>query len=210
MNESKDLIDGLHVSRQELKDELKRVSQVIEIKADSEILRVGQFVKVIPIVLKGAIKVFTQSEDRDLLLYYIEPNESCIMSFTAGMNGEPSKIYAMTETDTIAMLIPTDEVRSLIKQYPEFNSIFFEQYNLRYTDLLDTINQIIFTKLDDRLLEYLKKKIELSGSNEVEISHREIAHDLGTAREVVSRIIKKLEKEDKLEQNNHVIKLTAL
>lgn len=203
-------LDHISFKSRELKNEIKTVSEIIEIKADSEILRVGQFVKVIPIVLKGAIKVFTQSEDRDLLLYYIEPNESCIMSFTAGINDEPSKIYAIAETDTVAMLIPTDEVRKLIKKYPEFNSIFFEQYNLRYTDLLDTINQIIFTKLDDRLVEYLKKKIELSGSNEVEISHREIAHDLGTAREVVSRIIKKLEKENRLEQNNHVIKLKEL
>jgi CRP/FNR family transcriptional regulator len=203
-------LDHIRFKSEELKNEIHAVSEIIEIEADSEILRVGQFVKVIPIVLIGAIKVFTQSEDRDLLLYYIEPNESCIMSFTAGINDEPSKIYAIAETDTVAMLIPIDEVRKLIKKYPEFNSIFFEQYNLRYTDLLDTINQIIFTKLDDRLIEYLKKKIELSGSNEVEISHREIAHDLGTAREVVSRIIKKLEKENKLEQNNHVIKLSAL
>ena len=205
-----DQLVKLPFKSKELIEELKSNSQIIEIKAGSEILKMGQFVKVIPIVLEGAIKVFTQNEDRDLLLYYIEPRESCIMSFTAGLNNEPSKVYASAESDTVAMLIPTDEVRKLIKKFPEFNAIFFEQYNLRYTDLLDTINQVIFTKLDDRLIEYLRKKIELSGSNEVEISHREIAHDLGTAREVVSRIIKKLEKENKLEQNNHGIKLNTL
>ena len=205
-----DQLVKLPFKSKELIEELKSNSQIIEIKAGSEILKMGQFVKVIPIVLEGAIKVFTQNEDRDLLLYYIEPRESCIMSFTAGLNNEPSKVYASAESDTVAMLIPTDEVRKLIKKFPEFNAIFFEQYNLRYTDLLDTINQVIFTKLDDRLIEYLRKKIELSGSNEVEISHREIAHDLGTAREVVSRIIKKLEKENKIEQNNHGIKLNTL
>lgn len=178
-----------------------------EIPKDTELLREGQFIKVIPLVLNGLIKVFTRHEDKELLLYYIKPNESCIMSFSAGINQQPSKIYATTEEDSHLLLIPTEKLGKWTRQFPEFNSLFFLQYNLRYSDLLDTINSLLFDKLDKRVYDYLKEKVAVTQHNPLKISHRQIASELGTAREVISRIVKKLELEGKVKQSATTIEI---
>lgn len=185
------------------------ISNSIEkkIPKNTEILREGQYVKVIPIVTSGLIKVLSKFDDKELLLYYIKTNESCIMSFNAGINNETSKIFAITEEDTTALLLPVDKVNYWIKKYPEFNYLFFQLFNIRYTDLIDTINQVLFKKMDSRLYSYLNKKIELTSTNPIKISHRQIANDLGTAREVISRVMKKLETENKVEQQGNLIKI---
>jgi CRP/FNR family transcriptional regulator len=184
----------------ELVSEIISVSLNKDIPKGSIILREGQYVKVIPIVTEGLIKVFSRHEDKELLLYYIKPNESCIMSFAASLKNEPSKIFAITEEDTTALLLPVDKISGWIKQFPDFNSLFFQQYNMRYSELLDTINHILFDKMDKRLYDYLQEKYKLTNKNPLKVSHRQIANDLGTAREVISRIMKKLESEGKVKQ----------
>lgn len=191
----------------ELLIEIEREGTIQELPADMEILRAGQYVKVIPIVLDGLIKVFNRHEDKELLLYYIKPNESCIMSFSASLKNEPSRVYAQTEESTKALLLPVDSVTKWIKQYPDINSLFFQQYNMRYGELLDTINHVLFDKLDKRLYDYLKEKSSLTGKNPIKISHRQIANELGTAREVISRTMKKLEAEDLVIQHSHEIEI---
>ncbi len=172
-----------------------------KIPKNTEILRAGQYVKVIPIVTEGLIKVFTKYEDKELLLYYIKPDESCIMSFAASLRNEPSKVFAITEENTTALLLPVDKVADWTKQFPDINLLFFQQYNQRYSELLSTINHVLFDKLDKRLLDYLVEKVRLTHKNPLKISHRTIATELGTAREVISRVIKKLENEGKVKQH---------
>ncbi len=191
----------------DLVDEITRVSTTQDIPKDNEILREGQYVKVIPVVLSGLIKVFTRHEDKELLLYYIRPNESCIMSFAASLKNEPSKVFAITEEDTTALLLPVDKVPGWTVQFPDINTIFFQQYNLRYSELLDTIHHLLFNKLDKRLYDYLKEKVRLTDKNPLKISHRQIANELGTAREVVSRVMKKLENEGKLRHHTNSIEV---
>ncbi len=182
-------------------------SVIREIPKDAEILREGQYVKVIPIVFKGLIKVCSSYEDKELLLYYIRPKESCIMSFAACLRNEPSKVFALAEEDTTALLLPVDKIPKWIKQYSEINTLFFQQYNLRYTELLDTIHHVMFDKMDKRLFDYLKEKLRLTNHNPLIISHRQIANDLGTAREVISRTMKKLETEHLVKQHTNSIEL---
>ena len=188
-------------------DEVLEHSKVQEIPKDTEILREGQYIKVIPLVIDGAIKVFTRFKEKELLLYYIRPDESCIMSFAASMKNEPSKVFAITEVDTQAILLPITKIEQWFNNYPKFNSLFFNLYNERYIDMLDTINHLLFNKLDQRVLIHLQEKEEISGDQLVKTTHKQIANELGTAREVISRVIKKLEKEDKLIQLNEGIKL---
>ena len=190
-----------------LVSQMMNVSLMQEIPKDTEILREGQFVKVIPIVLEGLIKVFTRHNDKELLLYYIRPEESCIMSFSASLKNEPSRVFAYTEQETTALLLPVDKVSLWIKEYPNFNNLFYQQYNLRYIELLDTIHHVLFEKMDTRLYEYLKEKVQLTGDNPLKISHRLIASELGTAREVISRVMKKLELEGKVKQHNNAIEI---
>ncbi|MBL4709712.1 MAG: Crp/Fnr family transcriptional regulator [Flavobacteriales bacterium] len=201
------MLQALSHLNSELVEEIETNSKTQEIEKDTEILREGQYVKVIPIVLNGLIKVFTRHGDKELLLYYIKPNESCIMSFSASLKNEPSKVFAITEENTTALLLPADQVSKWIKQFPDINTLFFQQYNLRYGELLDTIHHVLFDKMDKRLYDYLKEKVKLTGKNPLKISHRQIANELGTAREVISRVMKKLETEEKLKQHMHSIEL---
>ena len=172
----------------------------VDIPKDTEVMREGQYIKTIPIITKGLIKVFTRNEDKELLLYFIKPSESCIMTFDASLNNTPSKVYATTEEDSSVLLMPVEKVFQWLREYPEMNTLFFKQYNLRYTELIEMINKIIFDKLDNRVYEYLKSKMSLINQNPVKISHRQIANDLGTAREVITRILKKLENVGKIKQ----------
>jgi len=191
----------------QLTSEILEKSTIVDIPGNMEVMHEGQYVKAVPIVTNGLIRVYTRNEDKELLLYYIQPGESCIMSFDACLKNIPSKIYATTETDSSVLLMPTNHVFRWMKEYTEFNSLFFKQYNLRYNELLVMINNLLFEKMDVRILEHLKAKIKLTGKNPVKISHRQIANDLGTAREVVSRVMKKLEHEGKVKQLATEIKI---
>ncbi|TPN86928.1 Crp/Fnr family transcriptional regulator [Aquimarina algicola] len=195
-----------HLSH-DLASEIIKNSIIKEIPQDTEILREGQYVKVIPIVIEGLIKVFTRYEGKELLLYYIKPSEGCIMSFTTSLKNEPSNVFALTEENTTALLLPVDRVPKWIKQFPDINTLFFQQYNLRYNELLDTIHHVLFNKMDKRLYDYLKEKVRLTKKNPLKISHRQIANELGTAREVISRVMKKLENENKVKQYNNTIEI---
>jgi len=191
----------------ELATLIKRNSQQLKIPQNTEVMREGQYIKTIPIVTKGLVKVYTRHEDKELLLYYIKPTESCIMTFDSSLNNSPSKVYATTEEDSTVLLMPVQKVFKWLKEYPEMNQLFFKQYNARYSELIEMILQIMFEKMDKRILDYLKSKIEIKKQNPIKISHRQIATDLGTAREVVTRILKKLELDNKLLQNAGLIKI---
>lgn len=193
----------------DLLDKIESVAIVKDFPKGTEILREGQYVKVIPIVLEGLIKVFTRFSDKELLLYYIRPHESCIMSFSSSLKNDPSRIYAVTEETSRVLLLPVDEVSMWIHQFPSINTLFYQQYNLRYSELLDTISHVILDKMDKRLLVYLREKSTLLNENPLKVSHRQIASELGTAREVISRIMKKLESEGKVKQLTNAIEVLA-
>jgi CRP/FNR family transcriptional regulator, anaerobic regulatory protein len=178
-----------------------------EVAAQTEILQEGQHVTMIPLVLEGLIKVYTRNEERELLLYYIEPSESCVMSFLAGIKNQPSKIFALTEAPTKMLLLPSRSVEQWIQQFPRLNNIFYDLYNTRYSELIDTLNQLIFQRLDSRIYDYLKEKSRVKSTRILDLRHREIALELGTSREVITRVLKKLEKEGKVRQVENGIEI---
>jgi len=190
-----------------LKQEICDFSILKGLPKNTEILREGQYIKAIPLVISGLIKVYTRYEDRELLLYYIRPKESCTMSFAASINDEPSKVFAETEENTKVLLLPISKIPQWVNQFPDMNNLFFKQYGLRYAELLDTIHHILFNKLDVRLYKYLKEKVLLTKKNPLVLSHRQIANELGTAREVISRIMKKLELEGKVKQHSNSVEV---
>ncbi len=191
----------------ELISELLAVSAIKQFPPGTELVREGQYVKYIPIVLSGLVKVYTQFEDKELLLYYIKPEQSCIMSFSSCINNDKSKIFAITEEESNILLIPSEKIPKLLLEFPAINKLFYQQYDLRYSELVDTIHQMLYYKLDRRLLDYLSEKIKVTGKNPIKISHKEIANDLGTAREVVSRLVKKMERQNLLKQYHDSIEL---
>jgi CRP/FNR family transcriptional regulator, anaerobic regulatory protein len=184
----------------ELLQEIAGSGSIQDVPAGMEILKEGQYIKMIPIVLEGLVKVFTRTEEKELLLYYIGSTQSCIMSFSAGLTNSPSRIYAITEEPSMLLLLPTDKLSKWVKQFPAINDLFYQQYNLRYTEMLDTINSLLFGRMDHRLYHYLLEKSKLKGEKILDIRHKQIATELGTAREVVTRVLKKLEQEGKIKQ----------
>ena len=174
---------------------------------DSIIIREGQYLKQLPVILKGIVKVYSQYDGKELLLYYIMPKQSCIMSFAAATYNDPSAIFAVTGAECDLLLLPKERINEWSEKYPRFNRLFFELYQKRYLDLLETINQLVFKNLDERILAYLKNKQKLSEGRIIKLRHLQIATDLGTAREVVTRILKKLEKENKIRQTHNGIEI---
>lgn len=186
--------------------EFKYAPQIIEklleygtLKAFHEgdvILQESAYIKSIPIVVTGSIKVMRTDEDgREILLYYIASGESCIMSFLGGMHHETSKVMAIADESTEILFIPVDKVMILIKEYPEWLDYIFRLYHKRFEELLDVVNAVAFTKMDERMLNLIRKKSELTKNNTIQITHEQLASELGTARVVVSRLLKRLEDE---------------
>ena len=184
----------------ELLEAIAAHSEMVEIPARTTIVREGQYIKAIPIVLKGLVKVVAGFEDKELLLYYIEPKESCVMSFSAALVNGTSRISAVTEEDSLLLLLPTEQLNKWLKQFSGLNDLFYSQYNLRYSEMLDTINSLLFGKMDLRLYHYLVEKATLKNTTIISITHRQIAAELGTAREVITRVLKRLEQEGKIKQ----------
>lgn len=193
----------------ELLQQVIESSTIKDIPKGTEILREEQYIKELPIVIEGLVKVYSRFDEKELLLYYIEPAQSCIMTFYAALKNTASKVYATTEENSKILLIPVQYLPAWLRDYPAFNELFYNQFNLRYTELLDTIGHLLLDKMDKRLYDHLKKKTILMHEDFIKMSHNQIANELGTAREVVTRVLKKLENEGKIEQNSTGIKIIA-
>lgn len=186
----------------DLVEKILQESSIKEFSKGTEILREQQYVKVVPLVINGLIKVYSRFDEKELLLYYIESAQSCIMTFYAALKNTPSKAFAKTEEDSTVLLLPVHLLPIWLKEYPEFNELFYNQFNLRYSELLETIGSLLLDKMDKRLYDHLKKKTELSRGNSIKMSHTQIANELGTAREVITRVLKKLETDGKVIQKS--------
>lgn len=195
-------------SSPELIEKLYQYGAQKNYEAGSLVLNENAHIRAIPIVTKGTLKVIRTEEDgREILLYYIKAGESCIMSFLGGLHNETSKVKAEVEEDAEILFLPVDKVALLIKEYPEWLDYIFRLYHKRFEELLDIINAIAFKKVDERLLALLHKKSELNKSKVLNITHEQLANELGTARVVVSRLLKQLEENKTLQLGRNKITL---
>jgi CRP/FNR family transcriptional regulator, anaerobic regulatory protein len=177
-----------------LKDDVKKSGVVKEYAAGDVILNEESFIRSIPIVLKGSLKVLrTDPDGREILLYYIKPGESCIMSFLGGLHHEVSKVKAIAEEDTEILMVPVDKAGEWLIEHPEWTDFMFKLYHRRFEELLELVNLVAFQKLDQRLERLILQKSNLYQNKELNITHQQLADELGTTREVVSRILKQME-----------------
>jgi len=181
--------------------ELKEYGIFTSVNAKQELIAEGDKVKFIPILIKGSVKVYNLNDGKELVYYYISPGESCIMTFSTIFTDKVSRIYAVSEEKSDVLLLPVSQFLIWLQKYPKLNQMFFLEYDSRYKFMMETINKIVFQKLDHRVLEYLHERIRRNGADAVKVSHKKIADELGTAREVVSRILKKFEKEGLITQS---------
>lgn len=190
----------------QLKEKLNEFGTVKTFAEGAIILNENAYIRSIPIVLKGSIGVVRSEDDgREILLYYIKAGESCIMSFLGGIHNDTSKVKAIAEEETEILFIPTDKVNELIKEYPQWLDYIFRLYHKRFEELLEVVNEVAFKKMDERLLNFLKRKSELNGSRTINITHEHIANELGTARVVISRLLKQLEEEGQVKLGRNKI-----
>jgi CRP/FNR family transcriptional regulator len=165
------------------------------IKSKCEVISENDKIKNIFFLLSGSLKVYTLNDGRELIYYYLKPSESCLMTFSAIFKNYTSRVNIVAEEDSEILVIPVGVVQSMLLRYPELSRLFFVEYDRRFSDLMNTINDAVFHKLDKRIFNYISQQIDATGLNPIKITHREIAAKLGTSREVVSRILKKMENE---------------
>lgn len=188
--------------------ELEAKGKHMTVKPGDIILEIGQTVRFMPIILTGTVKIVRlDDEGRELLLYYIQANESCAMTFTCCMQQQSSEIRAVAEDDVEMLLIPISLMDEWLVRYPSWKSFVMKTIRNRFNELLKTIDQIAFQKLDERLVHYLKEKSKATGSSLVNLSHEQIAAELATSRVVISRLLKKLENDQKVLLYRNQIKL---
>ncbi|MDN3606248.1 Crp/Fnr family transcriptional regulator [Kaistella yonginensis] len=190
------------IFQSDLVKEIEESGNLKHFAAGEVIVNMDSYIKNIPVVVSGSIKVIRTEEDgREILLYYLTPGESCIVSILAGMKNETSKIKAIVEEDAELMLIPADKAKEWVKNYPDWTDFIFNLYQKRFEELLDVVNSVAFQKIDTRLLHLIKQKTQLYQSKEISVTHQQLADELGITREATSRVLKQMEKE-------HLVKLS--
>ena len=177
-------------------------------EAGTIILDIHSYIKTIPIVLSGSMKVTKTDQDhKEILLYYIKPGESCIMSFLAGIHNDTSKIRAIVEEDAEILLIPVNKASDWIKEFPEWTDFIFNLYQKRFEELLEVVNSVAFQKVDARLLHLLKGKADLYHTKELSVTHQQLADELGITREAASRVLKQMENDNLIQLSRNKISL---
>lgn len=180
----------------------------VRIKAGETLLDAGQTVKFMPLILSGLVKISRVEEDgRELFLYHINPEETCALTFTCCMQGHASEIRAVAEEDVEMLQVPIGAMDGWLARYPTWKGFVMRTIQNRFNELLRTIDLIAFQNLDQRLAAYLREKSKASGTTLVNLTHEQIATELGTVRVVVSRLLKKLERDGKLLLYRHQIKV---
>lgn len=180
----------------ELVSTIAENSQYIKVPKGGVILDIGDFIKVIPLVISGSIKVFREDEDaREAFLYYINPGESCAITLASANKPGISKIKAIALEDSELLALSVNALFDVNTKYPNWFSFVNETFRKRFDELIHAFESVVFLNLDRRLVVYLKRRSDAIGSMIIKVSHSEIARDLATSREVISRILKQLEKE---------------
>ncbi len=192
----------------ELLQELAQVGTYTTIDEGHVLMHVGGYIRSVPIILSGSIKILRpDNEGREALLYYLGGMDSCAMSLTCCLGHKRSEIQAVAEEKTTLISVPIEKVEEWMTRYNSWKQFVFMTYQKRFEDLLITIDQIAFHKLDDRLLMLLKKKAKACDCKVLVTTHEELANELATSREVVSRLLKQLEKINKVKLSRNKIEL---
>lgn len=173
---------------------------------DKIITEPGQFIKMVPIILEGAIKIMRMDEDgKELFLYYLEPGETCALSLTCCSASKPSEIKAVAEEKTTILGIPIQKHEEWTDQFKQWKEFVAMTYQSRFQEMLVALDAVAFKRMDERLMRYIVTKMKQQKANELHTTHQEIANELGTSREVISRLLKQLEKKKWIELGRNII-----
>lgn len=172
------------------------------------IMRTGQYIKSTVLVLEGRIKIYRENQDGgEFLMYYLQPGQACAVSMICAIQSGTSEIMAMAEDDSEVLMIPVHLMDDMMNQYKSWYQFVIQTYRGRFDELLSVVDNIAFRNMDERLEFYIKRYVEKAGKKNLEISHQQIADDLNSSREVISRLLKKMEQRGLVKLHRNMIEL---
>ena len=196
---------------EKLIDEIAAVSLLRDFKEDDVLIDFGDYIKKMPLLITGAIKILREDFDEgELLLYFIEKGDTCAMTMACCMGETKSEIKAVAETNGTVIMIPVNKMEEWLGKYKSWRTYVFNSYNNRLKEMLTAIDNLAFMNMNERLLNYLQDKVKINNSKEIQNTHQEIAYDLHTSRVVISRLLKALENEGKIRLHRASIELLKI
>ena len=206
----RDILDQAYsyIFEEALLDEIAKVAIYKEFKADDYLIEIGDYIKTMPLLLTGAIKILREDENGDeLLLYFLERGDTCAMTLTCCMGQSKSRIRAIAETDGAMLMIPVEKMEEWLTKYKTWRNFVFDSYNVRLNEMLEAIDTLAFMNLDERLYKYLTDKAKVIGDTEIKNTHQEIAYEMHTSKVVISRLLKALELKGKIKLHRNKIEI---
>ena len=195
----------------ELLQEINSVGTYKDIPEGFKLIEIGDYIKSMPLLVSGAIKILREDEDgNELILYFIEQGDTCAMTLSCCIGNSKSEIRAIAETDTKLIMVPIAKMEEWLGKYKTWQQFVLQSYHNRMTELLEAIDTIAFFKMDERLFKYLKDKAMVNHNDVIHVTHKQIAGDLHTSRVVISRLLKTLEIDGKIELHRNNIKVIDL
>jgi len=178
----------------ELVQDIKSNEVIKSFAAGEVIMRTGQYIKNTILVTKGTIKVYREDDDGgEFFMYYLQPGQACALSMVCAAKNEKSQIMAKVVEDAEIIMVPLSLMDKWMMQHRTWYEFVISTYRNRFEEVLEVIDSIAFRAMDERLEFYLKRQVEACGCRELKLSHQEIGSDLNTSREVISRLLKKME-----------------
>jgi len=194
-----------------LQEEILQFGTVKTIQPQESLIREGQFISSFPLVLNGLIKVSrNNTEGNELLLYYLRKNEVCAMALTCCMTNLKSTVNAVAEEETTVIQLPVHLLDTWMTKYPSWKTFVMQTFQNRFRELIDTIDAVAFMNLDERLVKFFTDRYAKTGISTLPVTHQELALKLNTSREVISRLLKKLENDGKIKLSRNFIDFSNL
>jgi CRP/FNR family transcriptional regulator len=188
--------------------EIEQKSMLITANAGQGLIRVGQPITVVPLILKGTLKVSRENEEgQELLLYYVRQGEGCTMTFSCGLMSQVSLVKGTAEEDLLILCVAVAAMEEWMQKYSSWERFVMSTIVNEFMDVIKSVDEVTFKKMDERLTDYLKERSRLSGSSLINLTPQQIADEMGTNRVVVSRLLKRLETEKRLLLYRNQIKL---
>ncbi|NVK53368.1 MAG: Crp/Fnr family transcriptional regulator [Flavobacteriaceae bacterium] len=200
-----------HLFEKELFEEILSVGEYKKVEEGEELINIGSYIKFMPLIISGAIKILREDDNGDeLVLYFIEQGDTCAMTITCCLGQTKSKIKAIAERETELLMIPIHKIGEWMNKYQTWQNFILQSYNERMQELLEAIDTIAFLNMHERLLKYLKDKAMINRDEVITVTHKQIANDLHTSRVVISRLLKALEIKGEILLNRNQIKVLNL
>lgn len=190
----------------ELIADIEENDSIQSFETGTTIMRTGQYIKNTVLVIKGKIKVYREGEDGgEFFMYYLQPGQACAISMVCATKNEKSQVMAKVVEDVELIMVPLVLMDKWMMKHRSWYEFVIYTYRSRFEEVLEVIDSIAFRAMDERLEFYLKRHRDACGCNDLKLSHQEIASELNTSREVISRLLKKMEQRNLLKlHRNHI------